>query len=30
MWPSIAFQPLHLAKSMASAKVWQEAKPLPK
>ena len=30
MWPSIVFQPLHLAKSMATAKVWQEAKPLPK
>jgi hypothetical protein len=28
MWPSIVFQPLHLAKSMLGAKVWKEIQPL--
>ncbi len=28
MWPSIVFQPIHLAKSMLGAKVWKEIKPL--
>ena len=29
MWPSIVFQPLHLAKSMLGARVWERALPLP-
>lgn len=29
MWPSITFQPVHLAKSMVGGKVWQKAEPLP-
>ncbi len=29
MWPSIVFQPLHLAKSMLGARVWQRVEPLP-
>lgn len=28
MWPSIVFQPAHLAKSMLGAKVWQHPKAL--
>ena len=28
LWPSIVFQPWHLAKSMAGARVWEKAKPL--
>lgn len=28
MWPSIVFQPIHLAKSMLGAKVWQDVEPL--
>ncbi len=29
MWPSIVFQPLHLAKSMLGARVWEKVEPLP-
>jgi MoaA/NifB/PqqE/SkfB family radical SAM enzyme len=29
MWPSIVFQPTHLARSMVGAKVWKRIKPLP-
>ena len=29
MWPSIVFQPLHLAKSMLGARVWERVQPLP-
>ena len=29
MWPSIVFQPWHLAKSMIGAKVWEKVTPLP-
>ena len=29
MWPSIVFQPTHLAKSLVGAKVWEKAEPLP-
>jgi MoaA/NifB/PqqE/SkfB family radical SAM enzyme len=29
MWPSIVFQPLHLAKSLVGAKVWEKVEPLP-
>lgn len=29
MWPSIVFQPLHLARSMLGARVWERALPLP-
>ena len=29
MWPSIVFQPLHLAKSMLGARVWRKVEPLP-
>lgn len=28
MWPSIVFQPLHLAKSIIGAKVWAKVEPL--
>jgi MoaA/NifB/PqqE/SkfB family radical SAM enzyme len=28
LWPSIVFQPLPLAKSLVSAKVWKQVKPL--
>jgi len=28
MWPSIVFQPLHLAKSMIGAEVWKKVTPL--
>lgn len=28
LWPSITFQPVHLARAMASAKVWQKPEPL--
>lgn len=28
MWPSIVFQPLHLAKSMLGARVWERVQPL--
>jgi sulfatase maturation enzyme AslB (radical SAM superfamily) len=28
MWPSIVFQPIHLAKSMLGARVWKEIQPL--
>jgi MoaA/NifB/PqqE/SkfB family radical SAM enzyme len=28
MWPSIVFQPVHLAKSMLRAKVWETIEPL--
>lgn len=28
LWPSIVFQPTHLLKTMAGAKVWQKARPL--
>lgn len=28
LWPSIVFQPLHLAKSMVAAKVWTKVEPL--
>jgi MoaA/NifB/PqqE/SkfB family radical SAM enzyme len=30
MWPSIVFQPIHLAKSMLGARVWETAAPLPR
>jgi MoaA/NifB/PqqE/SkfB family radical SAM enzyme len=29
MWPSITFQPKHLAKAMVGAKVWEKIEPLP-
>jgi MoaA/NifB/PqqE/SkfB family radical SAM enzyme len=29
LWPSITFQPLHLARAMVGGKVWQRPKPLP-
>jgi MoaA/NifB/PqqE/SkfB family radical SAM enzyme len=29
LWPSIVFQPQHLAKPMVQAKVWQKTEPLP-
>lgn len=29
MWPSIVFQPTHLAKTLVGAKVWEKADPLP-
>jgi hypothetical protein len=29
LWPSIVFQPQHLAKAMIQAKVWQKTDPLP-
>ena len=29
MWPSIVYQPAHLAKSMVGAKVWKKVDPLP-
>ena len=29
MWPSIVFQPTHLAKSLIGAKAWEKADPLP-
>jgi MoaA/NifB/PqqE/SkfB family radical SAM enzyme len=28
LWPSITFQPLHLARAMVGGKVWQRPKPL--
>lgn len=28
MWPSITYQPKHLAKAMVGAKVWEKADPL--
>ncbi|MEQ1896955.1 MAG: radical SAM protein [Vicinamibacterales bacterium] len=28
MWPSIVFQPVHLARSMAGARVWETVAPL--
>jgi MoaA/NifB/PqqE/SkfB family radical SAM enzyme len=28
LWPSIVFQPFHLAKSMIGAKVWKKQRPL--
>ncbi|MGE3957939.1 MAG: radical SAM protein [Vicinamibacterales bacterium] len=28
LWPSIVFQPTHLLKTMAGARVWQRARPL--
>jgi MoaA/NifB/PqqE/SkfB family radical SAM enzyme len=30
MWPSIVYQPLHLARSMAGARVWEQIQPLSK
>jgi MoaA/NifB/PqqE/SkfB family radical SAM enzyme len=29
LWPSIVFQPQHLAKTMVQAKVWKKTEPLP-
>jgi hypothetical protein len=29
MWPSITFQPKHLARAMVGAKVWEPIEPLP-
>jgi len=29
MWPSIVFQPAHLARSMVGARVWERVEPLP-
>ena len=29
LWPSIVFQPIHLVRGMAGARVWQKVTPLP-
>ena len=29
LWPSIVFQPQHLASAMVQAKVWRKTEPLP-
>jgi hypothetical protein len=29
MWPSIVYQPVHLARSMLGARVWEKIEPLP-